>query len=48
MPNQKQTLFFKRWIESGLKYLQEFKFTNGTLDENFLFRKVKKKEKYIL
>ena len=44
VPNQKQTLFFKRWIESGLIYLREFKFTNGTLDENFLFCKVKNKK----
>ena len=40
---QKPALFFHRWIESGLIYLGSFRFKNGTLDEDFIFEKVKNK-----
>ena len=40
---QKQTLFFESWIKSGLIYLRSFRFKNGTLDEDFIFEKVKNK-----
>ena len=41
---QKQTLFFKRWIDAGLIYLSSFRFRNGTLDEEFIYEKVKQKQ----
>ena len=40
----KETLFFKRWIKSDLIYLQSFQFKNGTLDEDFVFEKVRNKQ----
>ena len=45
MPNsrEKQALFFFNWIQSGLIYLRSFRFKNGTLDDDFIFEKVKNK-----
>ena len=37
-------MFFKRWIDAGLIYLSSFRFRNGTLDEEFVYEKVKQKQ----
>ena len=41
------TLMFTEWIKSGLLKVGNLKFNEGTLDENYIYQKVKNKSNII-
>ena len=43
---RQETLFFQDWIETGLIYLKDILITNGKIDEEFIFNKLKNKHNY--
>lgn len=45
--NEKVTMCFKRWIDSGLLTIGQLRFTNGLLDEQYIYRKVLNKQNII-
>ena len=39
----KQVIFFNNWINAGIVYVKDLKNSNGKLDGDYIFNKVKKK-----
>lgn len=41
--NTKHTLYFKNWIDSGILYIGQLCFTDGKLDENYIYNVIRNK-----
>ena len=37
-------IYFKNWIECGILFVKDLKLSNGRIDENFCFKKIRKKQ----
>ena len=42
------TLYLRNWIKSGILYVKDLQFTNGKVDETFIFEVVKQKSNLLI
>ena len=42
------TLYLSNWIKSGILYVKDLQFTNGKVDETFIFEVVKQKSNLLI
>ena len=42
------TLYLSNWIRSGIPYVKDLQFTNGKVDETFIFEAVKQKSNLLI
>ena len=45
--SKKHVIYFKSWIESGIIYVKDIKVTQGSIDERYIYNKLRTKNNYL-